>query len=722
MINTVNTPNTMTETFISLSSFRSVRRHCIYCFFLLSFVLMLCVIGVFCPKRTTAELFDDLLLLPSFETTPDEIEAAVIFTLAKLDWDVQRLKKCSHGLLTFQNTLGRIDDINYEISKLKGRMSVIKKTSTHTELQHKAKEMLNIINTWVINFETGKEIYDIVKQYSQSEQAFMLQGEERRLLDEIIREFKRMGFHLDDIQLEELKRLKADVYHLSQEIISNINQAGDEVIEIEKTAVADIDPEILKSIQRKNGKYLVHKGNREECMAFIRNSPSEDLRKRLFCAYRERAREKNIDLEIEVLKKRTKIANLLGYLSWADYKIEGEMAKNTETVIKFEENLLKRTEVKFQKEIEELRKIKIAETGNEDATINSWDIPYFQKKYIQTHFNVNYDALKEYFEYENTLAGMIACFEQVFHLKIKHIQEIPYKWHPTLQLLKVSDSLTGKPLGYLYLDMFSREGKYNTFSHHSLVKGKLLKNGKYRRPVGVLVCNFPAPSRNVPTLLSWGSVKTLFHEFGHGLHGILTESRFFKFSGTAVPRDFVEVPSQMLEYFISDKGVLDTFAKHYQNAEEKISQETLDNILKAEQSTFGQRYRVQIMLGMLDLKLSMLEKETDFENFDLVGFTNTIIKNIYLPYPEGSSFITNFKHPFIGYDGRYYGYAWADSLAADMASLFKTSEGGFLNPTIGLRLRQEVYEKGSSRDVIESVRGFLGRESNLTAFNKRFGI
>jgi Zn-dependent oligopeptidase len=238
----------------------------------------------------------------------------------------------------------------------------------------------------------------------------------------------------------------------------------------------------------------------------------------------------------------------------------------------------------------------------------------------------------------------------------------------------------------------------------------------------VLNCNFPAPSKNSPSLLSWKNVKTLFHEFGHGLHGVLTETKFYKFSGTSVPRDFVEAPSQMLEYFIGDKRVLDTFAKNYKNPEEKISQETLNNILKAEQSTLGQRYRIQIMLGMLDLKLSMLEKETDFGNFDIVAFTNKIIKNVYLPYPEGSSFITNFKHPFIGYDGRYYGYAWSDSLAADMASLFKTSKRGFLNPAIGLRLRKEVYEKGSSRDVTKSVSGFLGRKTNPSAFNRKLGI
>ncbi|MDR4504755.1 MAG: Zn-dependent oligopeptidase [Candidatus Scalindua sp.] len=718
----MNSPIKMFHNFVSLSFIRIMGKRYFSNPVIISVVLMFCMIELVCPESTNAETIDNVLQLPYFETTPDELEESVNSTLAKLDNDVHHLKKNFHGLLTFQNTLGMIDDIKYEISKLNGRLSVIKKTSTHEELQHKAKELLNSINRWLINFETQKDIYEMVKRYSKSAQALTLQGEERRMLDETIREFKRMGFHLNDNQLELIKKFKVEIYQLSQEIISNINQAGDEVIEIEKTAVEDIDPEILKTIQRKNGKYLVSKGIRDERLAIVRNSPNEALRKHIFRVSRERARDKNIDLQIQVLKKRTKIANLLGYASWADYQIEEGMAKNAETVIKFQEDLLKSTEEKFQNEIAELCKIKIAETGNEDSKINSWDIPYYQAKYLKTKFKIDYDKLKEYFEYENTLAGMITCFEQVFHLKIKKIKDIPYKWHPTLQLLKISDSQTGKPLGFLYLDMFSRKGKYNSFSHHSIIKGKLLKNGTYQRPVGALICNFAAPSKNSPSLLSWKNVKTLFHEFGHGLHSILTETRFYKFSGTAVPRDFVEAPSQMLEYFIGDKRVLDTFAKNYKNPEEKISQETLNNILKAEKSTLGQKYRIQIMLGMLDLELSMLEKETDFENFDIVDFTNTIIKNVYLPYPEGSSFIANFKHPFIGYDGRYYGYVWADSLAADMASLFKTSERGFLNPAIGLRLRQEVYEKGSSRDVSESVRGFLGRNTNQSAFNRKLGI
>ncbi len=679
------------------------------------------MVGVFCPERTTAQQCDGILELPHFETTPSELETAVNFTLAQLDKNVEMLKKKSYGVLTFQNTLGLIDDIYYEISKLKGRISVIKKTSTSDELQRKARELLCVINKWSINFASLKDVYETVTRYSKSEQASILNGEESRLLNETIWEFKRMGFHLNSEQLAQVKKLKAEIYALNQEIISNISQSGNEVIAIDETSVADIDPEILKPIQRKNGKYLVHKGHREEYMAIIRNSPNEALRKRIFRASRERAREKNSVLQTRVLKKRTKIANLLGYMSWADYKIEEGMAKKTETVIKFQKNLLKSTEAKFQKEIEELRKIKVTETGNEDAKINSWDIPYYQAKFVKAKFSVDYDKLKEYFEFENTLNGMIACFEQIFQLKIQNIRNIPYKWHPSLQLLKISDSQTNKPLGFLYLDMFSRKGKYNSFSHQSIISGKLLKNGQYQRPVGALICSFSAPSHNSPTLLSWKKVQTLFHEFGHGLHGILTEARFYKFSGTSVPRDFVEAPSQMLEYFIRDKRVLDTFARNYENPAEKISHDTLNNILKAERATLGQTYRIKIMLAVLDLNLSLLGKETDFEGFDIVGFTNTIIKNVYLSYPEGSSFITKFKHPFSGYDGRYYGYVWADNLAADMASLFEASEKGFLDPVIGLRLRREIFEKGSSRDVAQSVREFLGRKTNQSAFNRRFG-
>ncbi|MDR4496487.1 MAG: M3 family metallopeptidase [Candidatus Scalindua sp.] len=696
----------------------------IYPYYLLHlyFVSMLYLLEASLPETTAADTFNVVCTLPYFETTTNELEAAVNTTLSKLDRDIRFFKKNSSRLLTFENTLGMIDEINYEISKLKKRLSVIKKTSTCDELQQKAKELLNIINRWEINFKAQKDIYEIIKRYSLSEQASMLQGEEKRLLEKTIHEFKRMGFHLNDSQFEQLKKLKSEIYSLSQEIITNLNRAGEEVIEIEKEEVADIDPEILKAIQCKDGTYLVHKGDREERMTFQRNSSNEILRRRIFRVARERAREKNIDLQIQVLKKRTMIANLLGYKSWADYKIEGGMAKNSETVLKFEENLTKYTDEKFQNEMERLRRLKIEETGNENAKINPWDVTYYQTKYIKENLDVDYDDLKKFFEYVNTLNGIIKIYEQLFHLKIEKIKHIPYKWHPTLELLRISDAQTGKPLGFLYLDMFSRKGKSGSFSHQSIISGKLLKNGIYRRPVGILICNFPAPTDNLPSLLSWNSVKTLFHEFSHGMHEILTETKFYKFSGTIVPRDFVEAPSQLLEYFITDKRVLDTFARNYQNPKEKISHEILEKILKAEKTTIGRKYRIRIMLGMLDLRLSMLDKDTDFGTFDIVNFTNSIIERVYLPYPEGSSFIATFRHPFIGYDGRYYGYAWADSLAADMASIFQTSEEGFLNPKIGLRLRREVYEKGSSRDVSESLREFLGRKTNQYAFERNFGI
>jgi thimet oligopeptidase len=234
-----------------------------------------------------------------------------------------------------------------------------------------------------------------------------------------------------------------------------------------------------------------------------------------------------------------------------------------------------------------------------------------------------------------------------------------------------------------------------------------------------LICNFPPPQGDQPSLLSHGEVETLFHEFGHAMHATLTRADHVRFSGTSVPRDFVEAPSQMLENWIWDKTVLDGFAADYRDPNKKIPAEILDQLEAARKATIAIFYRRQLSFGLLDLALHTQIHEGGKTN--VVDLSNRILSDVFLPVPQDSAFVAYFGH-LTGYDAGYYGYAWADAIAADMAKVFESAPEGYLDVEVGRRLREEIYEPGDSRDATVSIEAFLGRPQSIQPFLSELGI
>jgi thimet oligopeptidase len=326
--------------------------------------------------------------------------------------------------------------------------------------------------------------------------------------------------------------------------------------------------------------------------------------------------------------------------------------------------------------------------------------------------------LRVFFPYQRALEGMFRIYQSIFGLKFEAM-DAPYKWIGDLQLYGVSDEKTGEPLGLFYLDMFPREGKYNHFAQFGIIEGKLMRDGKYQRPTVALICNFPKPTKDSPSLLSHADVETLFHEFGHAMHSIMTRARYSRFSGTSVPRDFVEAPSQMLENWVWDKSVLDSFAADYRDPSKKIPTAILDKLKEARLATEGTRYRRQLSFGLTDLSLHSQIHDANAK--EALPLSNKVLGDVFLPMVPDTAFAAYFGH-LMHYDAGYYGYAWADAIAADMATVFEHSPGGYFDRKTGQRLRKEIYEQGDARDVNISIEKFLGRQRSIEPFLKKIGI
>src|SRR6266478_3038927 len=318
---------------------------------------------------------------------------------------------------------------------------------------------------------------------------------------------------------------------------------------------------------------------------------------------------------------------------------------------KYINDLVTGIQPKFDSEVAELQKLKAADTNDPNAKIMVWDWRYYSNQLNKQKYAVDKEALRAYFPFQKVLDGMFKIYQSIFGLKFEKVVA-PYKWFDDLQLYLVADSATGEPLGMFYLDMFPREGKFNHFAQFDIISGKLLPNGKYQRPTVALLCNFPPPSVDKPSLMTHSDVETLFHEFGHALHSITTRAKYGRFAGTHVPGDFVEAPSQMLQNWVWDKKVLDTFAADYRDPSKKIPTEIVKKMKDAKLANAGVLYRRQFAFASLDLALHNQHPED--VPYDCVAVSNPILEKVFLPIDPSTTFVSYFGH-LNGYDAGYYG-------------------------------------------------------------------
>ncbi|MCS1407214.1 MAG: Oligopeptidase A [Verrucomicrobia subdivision 3 bacterium] len=671
----------------------------------------------FSEAQSRATAAGSRLELPCFETDPKSLKDSMDETIRNANQRLDAIADLSRDSLTFENTIRELDDLLHPANLTANRTYLIKETHPHAAMRDQATELIKEFQGWAVGLDYREDVYRTIRAYADTKPK--LEGEDQRLFDDTLRDYRRAGLELPPAERAEVEKLRKKLSLIATDFDTNITQAT-ATLEFTREDLEGLPQDFLdqEDLRNENRNYELQANITWHFVTVMENAKSEATRKRMKVARYSLAADKNIGLFNEILRLRTLIANKLGYRSWADYKTETKMAGNGATAIQFLKDLNEALTAKFEAELESFRAIKAAETGVANATINIWDWRYYANQLKKQRCAVNTEQLRSYFPYERALDGMFRIYERIFELSFLEL-EAPYKWTDDLQLFLASDAKTGEPLGTFYLDMFPRKGKFNHFAQFGLIDGKRLPSGEYQRACVALICNFPTPPDDKPSLLSHNEVETLFHEFGHALHSLLTQANYSRFSGTSVPSDFVEAPSQMLENWIWDQEVLDTFTADYRDDSKKIPADIIDRLKEARLATIGTFYRRQLSFGLLDLELHSVSDPNAIP--DVLEVSERIIANIFLPSPEGTAFVANFGH-LTGYDAGYYGYAWADAIAADMATIFEESPQRYFDTTIGRRLRDEIYAPGNSRDVNESIEKFLGRPRSLKPFLKSVGI
>jgi thimet oligopeptidase len=667
--------------------------------------------------RDAAAKANAILTIPEWEQTPEAVEASMKDAIAKANTALDQIGAQDLGKVTFKSTVVALDDLTYQAGLAANRATLIKETNTNPVIRSAAENAVKAFQEWAVGIDYREDVYKAIKAFADSHPK--LSGEDAKLLKETLRDYRRAGLELPPDQRKEVEQLRKELSKLGTDFDTNIVKASAPVI----FTKADLDgvPESFfasPGIKTGDDAYTVMANVTWQFNTVQENAKSEATRKKLYVIRETLAKDTNVPVLNQMLALRNKIALRLGYKSWDDFQTEIKMAKTGANANKYITDLVTGIQPKFDSEVAELQKLKAADTNDPNAKIDVWDWRYYNNQRNKQKYAVDKEALRAYFAFQKVLDGMFNIYQSIFGLKFEKIA-LPYKWIDDLQLYLVTDSATGEPLGMFYLDMFPREGKFNHFAQFDVISGKLLPDGKYQRPTVALICNFPPPNADKPSLLTHSDVETLFHEFGHALHSIVTRAKYGRFAGAHVPGDFVEAPSQMLQNWVWDKKVLDTFAADYRDPSKKIPAEIIKKMNDAKLANAGVYYRRQFAFASLDLALH--DQHPEDAPYDCAAISNPILEKVFLPIDPSTTFVSYFGH-LNGYDAGYYGYAWADAIAADMATVFETAKDGYFDKPAGLRLRRDIYEPGDSRDVNVSIEKFLGRKQSVQPFLKKIGI
>src|SRR5437879_11212997 len=460
--------------------------------------------------RTAAAKANAVLTIPDWEQTPKAVEAMMNDAIAKANKALDQIGSQDRKKVTFKSTVVALDDLTYEAGLAANRATIIKETNTNPEMRAAGENAVKAFQDWAVGIDYREDVYKAIKAFADTHPK--LSGEDEKLLNETLRDYRRAGLDLPADQRKEVEQLRKELSKVGTDFDTNIVKASAPVM-FTKADLDGLPYSFFASPGIKTGDdaYTVMANVTWQFNTVEENANSEATRKQLYVIRETLAKDVNVSVLNQMLALRNKIALRLGYKSWDDFQTEVKMAKTGANAEKYINDLVAGIQPKFDSEVAELQKLKAANPNDPNEKIEVWDWRYYSNQRNKQKYAVDKEALRAYFPFQKVLDGMFNIYQSIFGLKFEKITA-PYKWIDDLQLYLVTDSSTGEPLGMFYLDMFPREGKFNHFAQFDIISGKLLPDGKYQRPTVALLCNFPPATGDKPSLMTHTDVETLFHE------------------------------------------------------------------------------------------------------------------------------------------------------------------------------------------------------------------
>ena len=611
---------------------------------------------------------------------------------------------------TFDATLGRLEEVTRIVSDAYGQGAFMARVHPDADVRNAGIAAEERLTKWRSDLVFNRGLYETVSVFGTTESAAALTGTKRRLLEHWQRDFRRAGHDLDDATRARLQELKNRLIELEVAFGKNLDEWAD-AIEVQRDELDGLPEAYIEGLKTTEGGGYRISLDYPDYLPFMQQASNRTLRQQLQYKFWNKASEENMSLLEEAVALRREIAGMLGYATWADYQMEVKMAEKPANVAAFYDSVIPGLTKKAQPELDTLTELH--RTLGYDDAVQSWDWSFLHTLQKKNDFGVDQNEVAQFFSLDEVISGMFEITGETFGLTYQELDNSG-AWHSDVKLFEISDTPSSKPIAYFYADLFPRKAKYGHAAAFPLVYGMRLNDGSYRRPVAAIVANFTKPTETTPSLLKHSEALTLFHEFGHILHFCLTTVDLVSFSGFDTEWDFVEAPSQIMENWMWEPEILQRFATHHATGD-PIPVELVSKLVAARDLNIGLHTMRQVFLGHVDLFMHGADRGEDIDTI-----TRTAHEHTLLPFHEGTHFAATFGHLMGGYDAGYYGYLWSAVYGDDMFSAFEVE--GLTDTGVGKRYRDEVLASGGSRDAIDHLRAFLGREPNSEAFLRRLGI
>lgn len=637
---------------------------------------------------------------------------------------------------TFENTIAALDEAGGRLNDAAGIFYNLMEADTNDQIQDIAEKVSPMMTEYSMYVSLNEPLFARVKAVHESAEG--LEPDQARLLEKTWKSFVRSGANLGAEDKETYSKLSEQLSLLTLQYGKNV-LAATNTFTLNLTDEADLEglPDFVREAAVETARSKEMEGwafdlSAPSYGAFMKYSTRRDLRQKMWMAYNTRATEgenSNIELCRQIAESRLKIANILGYETYADYALEERMAKNPQTVNEFIQKLLEPSLPAAKAEVKELYEYARA-NGFEDSEIQPWDFGFWSEKLKDARYSINDEQLKPYFRLESCIDAAFGLAGKLYGLTFEERKDIPV-YHPDVKVYDVKDA-DGVHKALFYADFFPRASKRGG-AWMTEFRGQSIVNGVEKRPFISLVTNFTKPTAGKPALLTHDELTTLLHEFGHSLHGILAEGRYSSLTGTNVSRDFVELPSQIMENWAFEPEFLDTFARHFETGE-ALPDTLINKIVEAKNYNAAYAQVRQLQFGILDMSWHTLKGGSESGNFDrfsdlktmqelgTIAFEKAALKssNVIPSIPE-ACISTSFSHIFSGgYSAGYYSYKWSEVLEADAFSLFK--EKGIFSTEVSHSFRDNILSKGCSEDEDVLYRRFRGHDPEPEALLEKLGI
>ncbi|MBD2857575.1 M3 family metallopeptidase [Spongiibacter sp. KMU-158] len=629
---------------------------------------------------------------------------------------------------SWQNLMAPLENINDRIEQFWSPLSHLHSVISGDAWRESYNQCLPLLTAYNSEMGQNKPLYERVKALAESADFAALDQPRQQAVKNLLRDFTLSGVGLEGEAAKRFADIQQRLSKLSTDFSNHVLDATDgwEKFVEDEGQLAGV-PESAMAMLREAAAKKERSGYRlsldiPSYLPIMQYAENRELRRELYEAYVTRASKlgpqagqwDNGPLMVEIMQLRQELAALLGFANYAEDSLASKMAESPEQVVSFLEELAVASRPMAQQEYEEL-KAYAAKQGLGD--LKAWDVPFYSEKLKEASYAISQEQLRPYFPVNKVIEGLFKVCSSLFDIEIRELVGVDM-WHDDARCFEISRH--GESIAAFYLDLFARQNKRGGAWMADCRGRRRLDDGSLQKPVAFLVCNFTPPTSERPSLLTHNEVTTLFHEFGHGLHHMLTQIDCLAVSGiNGVAWDAVELPSQFLENWCWEKSVIPDISAHYQSAE-PLPEDMLDKLLAAKNFQSGMMMLRQLEFALFDFRLHMQTKITSEEAIDAVmdGVRQQV--SVWMP-PAFNRFQHSFSHIFAGgYCAGYYSYKWAEVLSADAFSLFE--ERGVMNPEVGAQFRREILERGGSEAPAELFKRFRGREPANDALLRHSGI